>query len=70
MLISTFWNHRLVAFHNRDAICDLRNVALAVPPSCPVPNSLDFLNLIVLGFFSPQENKYFVTDFHVCAKNY
>lgn len=42
VLFSTFWNHRLGLFLNRDAVCDLINVALAVPPTCPMPNSLDF----------------------------
>lgn len=42
MLSLTFWNHRLVLFLNRDAISDLINVALAVPPTCHIPDNLDF----------------------------
>lgn len=51
VIISTFWNHKLVMFLNRDANCGLVNVALAVPSTNPMHNSLFLSKLIGLGFF-------------------
>lgn len=57
-------------FLNRDAIYKLIYVAHAVPPTCPMPNSLEFLKQLLWAFLPSKESKYFILIFMCVLKNY
>lgn len=56
MLRLTFWNNRLVLFHNRGAISDLINVAFAVTLLCHIPGNLDSYFFNRAAFFPKPIN--------------